>query len=368
MLKTLRSKALLAASSLLLLLMGGCATISPDTYRGTANGYNIAMQEVGDEQLLLNIVRLRYRDAPYFFETSSITSQLDLTTSAGISGSFPLSGDVPDVLQGSTGISFAERPTISYTPLKGDEFFNRLLGRITFEDIALLTNSGWSMDTVSRMVIQRTNGVNNAVGASGPTPTIPPIYKDFLKIADSLFALQMTSSVQMGEVPHGDSMHPVIYLPKTGANQQADRLRELLSLDPSIEIYKVTSGPAVYAPGGGDTIEINTRSLLGVLFFLSQGVNVPEEDLNAGRVTRTLDQDGSVFNWNETLQGLFRVESSKSAPDNASTAVRYRDTWFYIEDNDLLTKATFMLLSQMFALRTGDSQSQTPILTIPVSN
>lgn len=352
----------------LLLLLGGCATISPETYRGTANGYNIAMQKVGEEQLLLNIVRLRYRDAPYFFETSSITSQLDLSSSVGLAGSFPLTGDAPDVLQGNTGISFAERPTISYTPLQGDDFFNRLLGRISFEDIALLTNSGWSMDTVSRMVIQRTNGLNNAVGASGPTPTIPPIYEEFREVAEILFELQRQSAIQMGEVNSGEQSESVIYLPRPGASESADRLRELLSLNPELNVYKVSPGAAVIPSPEGDVIEINTRSLLGVLFFLSQGVNVPEKDLEAGKVTTTLADDGSVFDWNRPLDGLFRVETSSSKPDNASTAIRYRGNWFYIRDNDLLSKATFMLLSQMFALGTGDTLGQTPILTIPVSN
>ncbi len=52
------------SAALLSLLASGCATITPNTYKGTANGYNVAMQEATEEQLLLNIVRLRYRDAP----------------------------------------------------------------------------------------------------------------------------------------------------------------------------------------------------------------------------------------------------------------------------------------------------------------
>jgi len=351
-----------------LIFLSGCATISSDTYRGTANGYNVGMQKVGEEQLLLNIVRLRYRDAPYFFEASSITSQLDLTTSAGLSGAFPLTGDAPDVLQGNAGISFAERPTISYTPLQGDDFFNRLLGRISFEDIALLTNSGWSMDTVSRMVIQRTNGLNNAVGASGPTPTIPPIYEEFRILADLLFTLQRSSAVQMGEIGSGEDSKPALYLPTYGQVEAADQLRELLSLDPDLNIYEVAPGSALIPDENGRIIEINTRSLLGVLFFLSQGVNVPEKDVEAGKVTLTFDDLGNRFDWNEPLSDLFRVETSSSTPDNASTAIRYRGSWFYIRDNDLTSKATFMLLSQMFALQTGDAKGQVPILTIPVSN
>jgi hypothetical protein len=36
---------------------------------------NSAFQQTNDEQLLLNLVRLRYRDTPAFLEVSSISSQ-----------------------------------------------------------------------------------------------------------------------------------------------------------------------------------------------------------------------------------------------------------------------------------------------------
>jgi hypothetical protein len=183
-----------------------------------------------------------------------------------------------------------------------------------------------------------------------------------------LFDLQRSSSIQMGEIKDGEESREVVYLPKAGENQSADRLRELLGLDPSLEIYEVEPGAGLRRGEGTDLIEINTRSLLGVLFFLSQGVKPPAVDVEAGRVTRTLQSDGTEFDWQGPLEGLFTVEHSKSAPENASTMVRYRGYWFYIKDDDLQSKATFMLLSQMFALRTGDTKGQTPILTIPVSN
>ena len=223
------------------------------------------------------------------------------------------------------------------------------------------------MGTVSRTVVQRANGLNNAVGASGPTPSMPPIHEEFREVAEILFALQKQSAIQMGERTTGDKSESVLYLPTTGDNKEADRLRKLLSLDPSLSIYKVAIGAAVNPSTKGDTIEINTRSFLGVLFFLSQGVNVPDEDIESGKVTKTLNKDGETFDWNQPLKDLFRVESSARAPDNASAVVRYRGTWFYIKDNDLPSKSTFMLISQMFSLRTGNSKGHAPILTIPVS-
>jgi len=47
--------------------------------------------------------------------------------------------------------------------------------------------------------------------------------------------------------------------------------------------------------------------------------------------------------------------------------VRHRGWWFYIEDTDLNTKSTFLLLVQLFNLQAGQITTIAPALTIPVS-
>lgn len=364
----MRSLRPLPPLAVLAFLTAGCITIPPDTYRGSANGYNVAMQETAEEQLLLNIVRLRYRDTPFFLEVASLTSQFDLSSSAGVSGNFPLDSDVPDVLQGSGGISFSERPTISYTPLQGEAFYSRFLGRIRFDNIALLSDSGWSLDSVARLAIQRVNGLTNAEGASGPTPDLAPDVEAFREAASLLFDLQRQGEIHLVEVAEGEDTFRGMQLPEKGASDQADRLRELLSLDPDREIYRFEPGSGSVAPGDGETVVYNTRSLLGVLFYLSQGVNVPEAHREAGIVTTTREADGGVYDWEAALSGLFRVEYAASRPRSAAASVFYRGWWFYVADSDLASKDTLILLSQLFTLQTGDAQGQTPLLTIPVGN
>jgi len=61
-----------------------------------------------------------------------------------------------------------------------------------------------------------------------------------------------------------------------------------------------------------------------------------------------------------------RIASSSMPPDNAYVAVRYRGSWFYVNDSDLTSKSTFSLLMQLFALRAGDVKSAGPVLTLPV--
>ena len=53
-------------------------------------------------------------------------------------------------------------------------------------------------------------------------------------------------------------------------------------------------------------------------------------------------------------------------PDMAFVAIPYRGQWFYLADNDLESKSTFMLLTQLFRLQAGAAKSAGPTLTLPV--
>jgi hypothetical protein len=58
----------------LLLSLGGCASIGPATVPRDRADYIRAVGDSWKEQTLLNIVRMRYGDAPNFIEVSSIIS------------------------------------------------------------------------------------------------------------------------------------------------------------------------------------------------------------------------------------------------------------------------------------------------------
>lgn len=111
---------------------------------------------------------------------------------------------------------------------------------------------------------------------------------------------------------------------------------------------------------------IDTRSLSGVLYYLSQGVRVPEADRAAGVVTKTSRAGGEPFEWSTVLGGLFEVHSGATRPANAAVAVQHRGHWFWIADDDETTKSTFLLLTQLFALQAGEVEDVRPVLTLPV--
>ena len=80
----LRAKRLTLLTLLILLLAGGCA--GPRALRHSRSKYAAAVQVTRNEQLLLNLVRLRYRDTPSFLELGNLATQFSFDESAGIAG------------------------------------------------------------------------------------------------------------------------------------------------------------------------------------------------------------------------------------------------------------------------------------------
>ena len=144
-------------------------------------------------------------------------------------------------------------------------------------------------------------------------------------------------------------------------------LRRLLNLVPDRPYY-----PLVYTQLQEshlvpvDFIKIDTRSLLGVMYYLSNGVQVPEEDEKKGKVKVTYMASGQQFDWKKILGDYFRIQVKDQKPMDTQLRVNYRGHWFYIDDTDLESKSTFTLLAQIFALQAGKAEGIVPVLTLPV--
>ncbi len=64
--------------------------------------------------------------------------------------------------------------------------------------------------------------------------------------------------------------------------------------------------------------------------------------------------------------GLIRVGTSSAKPADAFAFISYRNRWFYIADEDLVSKAYFILVGSIFSLQSGELQTAGPLLTLPV--
>ena len=105
------------------LMTMSCASFGPNKLQSSHLNYNKAVQQAQMEEDLLNIVRLRYLDTPVSLSVSSISAQASFTVGTG--GEFGLvEGDSSANI--TPGISYTDRPTITFTPIQGREFLESL--------------------------------------------------------------------------------------------------------------------------------------------------------------------------------------------------------------------------------------------------
>ena len=63
---------------------------------------------------------------------------------------------------------------------------------------------------------------------------------------------------------------------------------------------------------------------------------------------------------------LLAVRHGDRASHDAFTSVRYRNPWFWIDDDDQASKHTPGFLLLMFALSEGATPAPAPVVTVPV--
>jgi hypothetical protein len=103
--------------------------------------------------------------------------------------------------------------------------------------------------------------------------------------------------------------------------------------------------------------------MLEILAEASAGVEIPASDVDEGRVVR-MTTTGATSEIEPNF--LIRVHSSRSKPDpnEAFTAVRYRNYWFWVNDRDVPSKRGLGFLMLMFTLVESGATAAPPVLTI----
>ena len=105
------------------LLFAGCTGIGPPTVDRDRFDYVSAISESWKRQTLLNLIKVRYLDAPVFMDVASVISQYALE--GEIEMGFAWNDANSQTLGGSA--TYPDRPPISYAPLMGANYARSLL-------------------------------------------------------------------------------------------------------------------------------------------------------------------------------------------------------------------------------------------------
>lgn len=396
--------------SVAMVLSGGCA-IQPQIIQERHWQLNETIRATHVEQLLLNVVRLRYDDNPYFLQVSSISTQFAAQANIGVNGTFPQGGN--NVYGLSAGAAYSEAPVVTWSMPDSRDFYGRMLAPISADQLTSLASAGWDAPRVLLVGVKKMNRLRNKEYRVDEGIYTPPSYGEFreaLKLMSDLsregvidFAYGVKSSVGAGKIPmekmdaraipqgleHGLQFmtrdNPNVFEPlklskplflrftvRSEGDPRARRLRELLDLDPSkysfgivdtansgVEQLRSESGnPSQVMEEGTKMAEIilNNRSMMEVLLFASVLVEVPEAQISdhVVRSDRAIDLD-----W-------LTVRFADAEPSNAWVKVRHRGLWFYILGNDLGSRTSLGLLDAIFQSAVGNVPGAKPLLTLPV--
>lgn len=348
------------------LVAGGCVHgLGPKAIRQEHSDYNRQVVASANEQILLNLVRLRYNDTPLFLGIGTIVAQYSLENHVGSGASLSLTPTQSDGFNLNGGASWAERPTVTLIPLQGAEFATQMMSPIPTDTITILSQTGWSIERLLMVCVQRINGVGNASSTMGPAPDEAPNFQPISELAERLRRLQKAG---IWAISHNQNKMPIFWLrPPTQTNsplaEDVIAVRRLLELPNTTNEFNITAFPYKRRP-----LEIGLRgkTLLGALYYLSLAVEVPAADLNKGVATQTRLPDGTPFDWSQILGKIFRVRTAAEKPTSAWIAIQHRGHWFYIEDQDHESKTTFNLLALVYSMQTATSQGKSPLLTLPI--
>lgn len=371
----MRRAPILALAPLLLttaLLGTACNSAGAHAVRTARAPYNEALVRTWNEQLLLNLVRLRYRDTPFFLEVDTLTTQYDFSGSASAAGS--AGGDADDAYPLGAGAAVSESPTVVYKPLQGERFVTQLLEPVSLDKVMLLTQSGWSIERVFRLTVNGIADIPNAPSTTGPTPDYEPEYREFHCLVGLLRKLQKEGRLEVsarraqeGDAGGDDAYRFSLRLREADANGGEERMREGVSEcfggldDPRARQVLRALTPEGVPEGGRDLLAgdpIATRSLMGTLYYLSQAVEVPEE--HAELVTPVAGWGGLMY------EAFFAVRSGEPCrSESVFVRISYRGKPFCILDTDLGSKSTFGLLAQLVSLQAGsEAGALAPRLTL----
>lgn len=347
--RALRPVALAFGCAAVLAASGACGT-SVRRMSDDRLAYGTELAESWKEQFLLNIVRLRYSDPPALVDVTSIIQQYSVRAEGLASGEADPGAWASATAALELGASYEDRPTVTYTPIRGDQFTRTMLTPLPPSLLMFLVQAGWPADVLFRMYTKGVNGRRNRAGTGASARPADPAFLRALE----LLAAQQADGALLARVSR-EQTRDVVTLALPRVNPERGRaLADLLGIDPEATELKVVYGAASRAP---DEIAVLTRSMLEVMREFASFVEVPEEDVASGRALPALA---------ETEGGLhrIRVRRSETRPDDAFVCVRYRGAWWWIDDRDSASKLAFTVSLLVVSLQETSGTTAAPVVTI----
>ena len=204
------------------------------------------------------------------------------------------------------------------------------------------------------------NGLRNqSVSLHGITPADP----DFHRVRALMRDIQVSGAVRLyiKEDKNKEQTRIIALrtknIPLEIQNDIAE-LRQLLHLSPDATDFVLTSAPL---PSSDTEFAVQTRSISELLQNMAAQVEVPPEDASQHKAFPGFESGHDV----PGVVPIIRIRSSKQKPNDAFVTVHYRNSWFWINDDDLVSKGAFAQLMELFTMTDSGPRQNLPVITIP---
>jgi hypothetical protein len=343
---------------LLIAGLSGCASVGPGNVARDRFDYISAISDSWKAQMLLNLVKLRYGDAPVFLDVASVITQTGVQGTVGVSGNW-----WQHPFFSSTGVSalgtYGEKPTVTYLPMSGEKFARSLMTPIPPSAVLSFLQAGYPADIVLRLTVHAINGIHSRYGYGARARDADP---EFYPLVEKLRSIQESGEIGLRVKKTGNQADTlIVFSKKPNPKIQADRVevRKLLGLDLQNDEFSVVYGSVA---ANDKEIALLTRSVLEIITDLSSYIDVPPANVEQKRTFPSPPPESAN---GAAVPRLMRVLSSTSKPDDAFASVPYGKDWYWIDDKDFPSKRLFSFIMFLFTLtETGDKQGA-PIVTIP---
>ena len=341
-------------------LLCGCGGFGPGTVKHDRFDYTEALSTSWKQQMLANMVKLRYGDTPVFLDVASVINQYSIETQVDLR----LTWMNPVVSLGdsqSTGGSarYTDKPTITYTPLNGERFARSLMKPIPPPAVLSLVQAGYPIDLVLRTCVHSVNGIRNRYGGAARArpadPEFYPLLERLRRMQDSGalgMRVQKTSETEGIVLTFRGKVDPAL-------DEDVKFVRKTLGLSLDAQEFQVAYGSIAK---DDHEIAILSRSMLEIIIDMASNIEVPESHVKEHRVNATMAPE---FLGETQVPPLIRVVSASRKPQDSFIAVPYRDHWYWIEDTDLRSKSIFTFMMFVFSLTETEGREGAPIVTIP---
>lgn len=379
-----------------LFLLSGCASNIALDHAVIA--YDTTTANSISKQLLLNIARARHNQPMHFTAISNIAATYKFTVNAGIGGA--VTGERGNLLVPMFGSSAEENPTVSISPMQGEEFTQRLLTPFQENRLVLLLRQGYDVDSLLRLMgaelgLQKEGSSRISIHNNRPSDRAG--YVVFRQVVSHLSAIQDRHALYV-EPLHFQRTWTVpaaAVTPETFATTYKDYSLTYIEAERAYRVSKRVNGRVMitnYDPSilsneerlklhaeaeeappndifldirkeyiGGEYPlhgRLRLRSFHEILTFIGRGINEePEFDVPPHPSTPPVTENPV-----HTLE----IAEANQIPFGADLSVAWHGSYYAVRGQDgyQWNKKAFSLLYQLFQMSVYAEEKSGPIITI----